>query len=75
MVEPPQNVLSYVSSFRHRLYVACEMTKEKLASSQVRLKRLFDRRVALVSLLNLLNQNCVLILTWLVLFFWWNQLI
>lgn len=48
MVEPPKNVLLYVSGFQHRLYVACEMAKEKLASSQVRLKRLFDRRAVLV---------------------------
>lgn len=32
--EPPQNLIHYVNGFRHRLYVATELAKEKLASAQ-----------------------------------------
>ena len=41
---PPQNLINYVNGFRHRLYAAGEMAREKLAPSQVRMKRLYDRR-------------------------------
>ena len=42
--EPPQSLLSYVCDFRRRLYAAGEMAKEKLSSSQERMKGIFDRR-------------------------------
>ena len=42
--EPQNNVLTYVSDFRRRLYEACEVVKLKLGHSQDRIKRLFDRR-------------------------------
>lgn len=42
--EPPQNLIHYISGFRHRLFVAGELAKERLASSQVKMKRLYDRK-------------------------------
>uniref|UniRef100_A0A8L0DMS3 ribonuclease H n=1 Tax=Oncorhynchus mykiss TaxID=8022 RepID=A0A8L0DMS3_ONCMY len=42
--EPPQSLLSYVCDFQRRLYAAGEMAKEKLSSSQERMKGIFDRR-------------------------------
>ena len=42
--EPPQNIIDYVNGFRHRLYLAGEKAKKQLASSQVKVKRLYDRK-------------------------------
>ena len=42
--EPPKNLLHYVNGFRNRLYAAGELAKEKLAGSQHKMKRLYDRR-------------------------------
>lgn len=41
---PPVNLLDYVNGFRRRLYEAGKMAKEKLETSQKKMKRLFDRR-------------------------------
>ena len=42
--EPPVNLIDYINGFRHRLYAAGELAKEKLASAQVKMKRLYDRK-------------------------------
>ncbi|XP_023191398.1 uncharacterized protein LOC111608951 [Xiphophorus maculatus] len=42
--EPPQNLIDYVNGFRHRLYAARNLAKEKLSVSQHKMKSLFDRR-------------------------------
>ena len=42
--EPPQNLIDYVNGFRHRLYAATEMAKEQLASTQKKMKRIYDQR-------------------------------
>ncbi len=42
--EPPSNLVEYVNGFRHRLYSAGEMAKEKLSSAQKKMKRLYDRK-------------------------------
>ena len=42
--EPPQNLIDYVNGFRHRLFMAGEKAKEMLASSQVKMKNLYDRK-------------------------------
>jgi len=42
--EPPSNLKEYVNGFRHRLYSAGEMAKEKLSSAQGKMKRLYDRK-------------------------------
>ena len=41
---PPNNLIDYVNSFRHRLYCAMELAKVKLGSAQKKMKRLYDRR-------------------------------
>ncbi|KAK7918866.1 hypothetical protein WMY93_010150 [Mugilogobius chulae] len=38
-----QNVLDYVSSFRFKLYRACELAKEKLSVAQEKMKSWFDK--------------------------------
>ena len=35
--EPPVNLIDYINGFRHRLYAARELAKEKLASAQVKM--------------------------------------
>ena len=42
--EPPQNIIDYINGFRHRLYLAGEKARKLLASSQVKMKRLYDRK-------------------------------
>ncbi len=42
--DPPPNLIDYVNGFRHRLYSAGEMAKEKLLSAQTKMKQLYDRR-------------------------------
>lgn len=42
--DPPQNLITYVNGFRHRLFEAGEMAKKHLQLSQKKMKRLFDRR-------------------------------
>ncbi len=42
--EPPQNLIDFVNGFRHRLYTAGELAKEKLAAAQGKMKSLFDHR-------------------------------
>nr|XP_046229617.1 uncharacterized protein LOC124050808 isoform X1 [Scatophagus argus] len=42
--EPPSNLIDYVNGFRHRLYSAGEMAKEKLLNAQTKMKRLYDRK-------------------------------
>ena len=37
-------MIDYINGFRHRLYAAGELAKEKLASAQVKVKRLYDRK-------------------------------
>lgn len=44
--EPPQTLIDYVNGFRHRLYAARNLAKEKLSVSQQKMKSLFDRRAA-----------------------------
>lgn len=41
--DPPPNLIDYVNGFRHRLYSAGEMAKEKMFSAQGKVKRLYDR--------------------------------
>lgn len=48
-VDPPENVLNYVSDFRRRLYESCAQAKVNLGRSQDKMKRLFDRRAELKS--------------------------
>ncbi len=43
--DPPENVLDYVSSFRYRLYETRAIALRKLAKSQGKMQRLFDRKV------------------------------
>ena len=40
---PPQKLADYVNGFRRRLCLAGELAKEALASSQAKMKRLYDR--------------------------------
>ena len=42
--ETPSNLVDYVNGFRHRLYSAGEMAREKLSSAQGKKKRLYDRK-------------------------------
>lgn len=42
--EPPVNLIDYINAFRHQLYAAGELAMEKLASAQVKMKRLYDRK-------------------------------
>ena len=44
MVEAPRNLLNYVNGFRHRLYAAGELAKEKMECAQGKMKKLYDRR-------------------------------
>lgn len=44
-VDPPENVLDYLSSFHYRLYEARAIALRKLGKSQEKIKRLFDRKV------------------------------
>lgn len=41
--QPTENLIEYVSGFRHRLYAAGELAKDNLASAQVKMKQLYDR--------------------------------
>ncbi|XP_039514899.1 uncharacterized protein LOC120469791 [Pimephales promelas] len=41
--EPPKNLIDYVNGFRHRLWVAGGMAREKLMMSQSRMKKMYDR--------------------------------
>lgn len=41
--EPPANLLDYVNGFRHRLYMAGQLAKQKLAKAQTKMKTLYDR--------------------------------
>ncbi len=41
--EPPNNLIEYVNGFRYQLYAAGEMATEKLASSQEKMKHLYNR--------------------------------
>ncbi|XP_027894500.1 uncharacterized protein LOC114157600 [Xiphophorus couchianus] len=43
--QPPSNLIDYVNGFRRRLYVGVEMAREKLTSSQEKMKRIYDRKV------------------------------
>lgn len=40
--EPAKNLIDFVNGFRHRLFVACCMAREKLSESQVKMKKLYD---------------------------------
>uniref|UniRef100_A0A8P4GQ49 Gypsy retrotransposon integrase-like protein 1 n=1 Tax=Dicentrarchus labrax TaxID=13489 RepID=A0A8P4GQ49_DICLA len=40
---PPKNLIDYVNGFRHRLYMAGELAKEKLVLAQNKMKNLYDR--------------------------------
>ncbi len=42
--QPPKNLLDYINGFRHRLYTAGGLAKEKLASAQDNMKHLYDRQ-------------------------------
>ncbi len=42
--EPPKNLIDYVNGFRHCLFVAGCMAREKLQVSQTKMKNLYDRR-------------------------------
>lgn len=42
--EPPKNLLDFVNGFRHRLFKAGCMAKEKLQRSQKKMKNIYDRR-------------------------------
>ena len=42
--EPPSNLIDYINGFRHRLYSAGEMAKDKLSLSQGKMKQLHDRK-------------------------------
>lgn len=42
--ETPSSLVDYVNGFRHRLYSAAEMAREKLSSAQGKMKRLYDRK-------------------------------
>lgn len=48
-VDPPKNILAYVSDFRRRIFEACQLAKASLGKAQDRMKRLFDRRSELRS--------------------------
>ena len=41
--QPLKNLIDYINGFRHRLYTAGEMAKEKLALAQGKIKHLYDR--------------------------------
>lgn len=41
--EPPKNLIDFVNGFRHRLYTAGNLAKEKLTSTQVKMKSWYDR--------------------------------
>ncbi|KAK0143078.1 Retrovirus-related Pol polyprotein from transposon 412 [Merluccius polli] len=40
---PPKNLIDYINGFRHRLYTAGELAKEKLVLAQNKMKNLYDR--------------------------------
>lgn len=40
--QPPKNLIDYINGFRHGLYTAEELAKEKLASAQGKMKHLYD---------------------------------
>ena len=42
--EPPPNLINYMNGFRHRLYMAGQLAKQKLVRSQARMKLFYDRR-------------------------------
>lgn len=42
--EPPINLVDYINGFRHRLYTAGELAREKLTASQGKMKLLYDRK-------------------------------
>lgn len=41
--DPPPNLIDYVNGFRHRLYMAGQLAKQKLVKSQARMKHFYDR--------------------------------
>ena len=41
--QPPKNLIDYINGFRHRLYTAGQLAKEKLALAQDKMKHLYDR--------------------------------
>lgn len=42
--EPPKNLVDFVNGFRHRLFVAGGMARERLHTAQGKMKKLYDRR-------------------------------
>lgn len=42
--DPPRNLLDYVNGFRHRLYAAGELARDKMERIQGKMKKLYDRR-------------------------------
>ena len=42
--DPPGNLLDYVNGFRHRLYAAGELARDKMERAQGKMKKLYDRR-------------------------------
>lgn len=42
--EPPSNLIDYINGFRHRLYMAGELAKQRLEKAQVKMKHLYDKR-------------------------------
>lgn len=45
--EPPQNLIDYVNGFRLKLFWAGELAREKLGSSQQKMKQKYDRKAEL----------------------------
>lgn len=41
--DPPINLVDYVNGFRHRLYIAGELAKQMLVTSQAKMKTWYDR--------------------------------
>ncbi len=41
--EPPKNLIDFVNGFRHHLFVAGYLAREKLSSAQGRMKRVYDQ--------------------------------
>lgn len=40
--DEPQNLLDFVSGFRHKLHRACEITKQNMLAAQHKMKRWYD---------------------------------
>ena len=43
--DPPRNLLDFVNGFRHRLYAAGELARDKMERAQGKMKKLYDRRM------------------------------